>query len=85
MFQVFLTDSALRELKKLPHLISKRIYNKIYELVENPFKISGIKKLVGKPYYRLRIGDYRAIFTLNKKNSFVFILKIAQRKNIYKK
>lgn len=84
MVKVFLSESALRDLKKLPRVISKRIFRKLEEFQENPFSSKNLKKLAGQPYYRIRVGDYRIIFELGKKEGEIYVLKISHRKNIYK-
>ncbi len=84
MVKVFLTDSALRDLKKLPRLISKRIFRKLEEFQEDPFSSKNLKKLVGQLFYRIRVGDYRIILELGKKERNIYVLKISHRKNIYK-
>ena len=84
MVKVFLTEGALRDLKKLPRVISKRIFRKLEEFQESPFSSKNIKKLVGQTFYRIRVGDYRIIFELGKKKGEIYVLKISHRKNIYK-
>ena len=84
MFEIHFSNKALKELQNLPRPISKRIFEKIFLLKENPFK-QNIKKLSGQPYFRLRIGDYRVIFAIWKKEFRILIIKIAHRKKIYKR
>ena len=84
MVKVFLTNSALRDLKKLPRVISKRIFRKLEDFQENPFSSKNLKKLAGQPLYRIRVGDYRIILELGKKEGEIYVLKISHRKNIYK-
>ena len=84
MFEIQFSNKALKELQNLPRPISKRIFEKIFLLKENPFK-QNIKKLSGQPYFRLRIGDYRVIFAIWKKEFRILIIKIAHRKKIYKR
>jgi len=84
MFEIHFSNKALKELQNLPRPISKRIFEKISLLKENPFK-QNIKKLSGQPYFRLRIGDYRVIFAIWKKEFRILIIKIAHRKKIYKR
>ncbi|MFX0098978.1 MAG: type II toxin-antitoxin system RelE/ParE family toxin [Candidatus Hodarchaeota archaeon] len=43
-----------------------------------------IKKLVGFPYYRIRVGDYRVIFDVQDDKLIVLILEVGNRKKIYK-
>ena len=44
-----------------------------------------IKKLRGYPYHRLRVGDYRVIFQIDKGKLLILILEVGHRKKIYKK
>lgn len=43
---------------------------------------SDVKKLTGQPYYRLRVGDYRVIFTRN--GNIIEVAKIDNRGQVYK-
>ena len=83
MFEIQFSKKALRDLRALPRPILKRIVEKINLLKENPFK-QNIKKLSGQPYFRMRIGDYRVIFAIFKKELLILVIKVAHRKNIYK-
>ena len=83
MYRVDWTEKAFKQLNKLPRVVSKSIYNRVGELTENP-RGSNDKKLVGKPFYRLRIGDYRVIFDIKDQELVVLILEVGHRKDIYK-
>ena len=67
-FKVFLSRTAVSQLKTLNKKLEERIKSGIKNLENGPFlSRSGadIKKLGSKnnpPLYRLRIGDYRVIF-----------------------
>jgi len=73
-------EHALQDLQKLEPLVAKKIVKKIREIDTNLH--GDIKKLKGLPYFRLRIGDYRAIFDIDAED--IIILKITHRKNVYK-
>jgi len=73
-------EHALQNLEKLEKSISRRILKKVEELSEDPFS-KDIKKLKGSDDFRLRVGDYRVIFSIEKKT--IQILKVGHRKNIY--
>ena len=83
-YKIVWSKKAYKQLKELPYLISKRIYAKINKLLTNPSELD-IKHLIGVPYYRLRVGDYRVIFEIKRKELKIFILKVGHRKEIYKK
>ena len=41
-----------------------------------------VKKLIGQPYYRLRVGDFRVLFT--RDGHIIEVSKIDSRGQIYK-
>lgn len=81
MFEIKWDDRAIRELYKLEHQISSRIYKKVGEL-KHGFQSKDIKKVKGTDEFRLRVGDYRVLFSLG--NNQITIWKVDHRKNIYK-
>lgn len=80
MFNIIFDEKVLGFLSKLDIFLSKRILKKIGELEKNPF-LRDVKRLKGEPLFRLRVGDYRVIFEIDKNT--IKILKIGHRKNIY--
>lgn len=81
-FQIIWSEPASKELKKLDRSIAKRIFKKVTQLGENPL-LFDVTKIVGEPYYRLRVGDYRVIFDIQNDKLRIIILKAGHRKNIY--
>ena len=79
-FKIIWDEKAYDSLNKFEPIISRRILKKIDELSENPFS-KDIKKLKGGGDFRLRVGDYRIIFSIEK--NIIQILKVGHRKNIY--
>jgi mRNA interferase RelE/StbE len=60
-----------------------RIREKVFELAFNPFP-QNVKKLKGfTNLYRIRIGNYRAVYSIEYQDKIIEILKIGDRKNIY--
>jgi len=82
IFQIIWSESAAKKLKKLDKTVAKRIYKKVSELSVNPYH-SDVTKMVGDPYFRLRIGDYRVIFDIQNDMLRILILNVGHRKNIY--
>ncbi len=87
-WQVLISTSARKSFYSLNDKLQKRIRKGFIALKENPYrKRSGadILKLVGSfnpELYRLRIGDYRLIYSIQEKT--VKITKIVLRKKAYK-
>lgn len=84
MFKYVFKQQALRDFKKLPKDIQKRVIKKLdfYCSAANPltFADSLINYEIGQ--YRFRIGDYRVIFDLG--DNHLIILTLGHRKEIYK-
>ncbi len=83
MYQIIIDRYAEKQLSKItpPHF--SRIVKAIENLADDP-RPDGYKKLTGRPGYRIRIGDYRVIYTIEDKILTVFVIDIGHRKNIYK-
>ncbi|GAB3743228.1 type II toxin-antitoxin system RelE family toxin [Spirosoma lituiforme] len=89
-YKIVVTESAAKELKRIPAKMQDRIFEKIEDLAEEP-KPHGYKKLKNfdmpssnqNDYYRIRVGDYRVIYTIENEQITIFIMKIAHRKDVY--
>lgn len=82
MYELIYSPSALKQLGKLENNIKERILNSLERLRIRP-ESCDIKKLVGMKGYRIRVGDYRIIFDMEKQKLLILVLKIGHRKNIY--
>lgn len=76
---------ALRDIKKLPKSIQKRIIEKLEFYVKpgRPLEFAEALKDKTLGEFRFRIGDYRVIFDVESKRKIV-ILIIGHRKDIYR-
>ncbi len=82
MYEVKWTEFFLKQLKKLNKNTARRIIDKVEATASNPFKF--VKKLKGFNLYRLRVGDYRVIMSIERNKMIVFVLEIGHRKKIYR-
>lgn len=82
MYGVIFSDNAYKGLKKLERTTQKRIVAVLERIRIRPQH--HVKKLVGSPYYRLRIGEYRAILDINQGQLIILVIEIAHRERIYK-
>ena len=82
MYKIIISDKAKKQLSQLPKEIEDRIGNVLNRIVINPFHY--VKKLVGIPYYRLRVGDYRIILDIKQDKLIIYVIELGHRKNIYK-
>ena len=85
MFEVKLHKSASKSLKKLDSTTQRRIVKALVGLSTDPTP-QGYKKLKGQndDTYRIRVGDYRIIYTINNGEVLILVLTIGHRKDIYR-
>jgi mRNA interferase RelE/StbE len=83
-YSILLAPPAERQLKALAEPIQKRIVKRLKTLQTNP-RPQGVKKLAGEDnLYRIREGEYRIIYTIQDKALTVLIVKIGERKEVYR-
>lgn len=82
MLEIKYTSQARKDLERLGHVAAARILAKIEAYAENPrAHANNVKKLQALPALRLRVGDYRVIFTAD--GIVLQILKVGHRREIY--
>jgi len=82
-YEVKWTEISLKQLEKLDKSLAKRIVDKVEYIIQDPFVF--VKKLKGFNLYRLRVGDYRIIMSIEQKKMIIFVLEIGHRSVIYRK
>jgi mRNA interferase RelE/StbE len=80
-YRVLWSEAASRQLAKLDRSVAKRIFDKVEGLRNEPLR--QLRRLVGQPYFRLRVGDYRVIVEVNQGTLLVLVLKVGHREAIY--
>ena len=83
-FRLTYRASVEKDIRSIPREFTDAIATRIDSLAQNPFPI-GYKKLAGKEAYRIRVGNYRIVYTVRMDNKAVIIEKIKHRKDIYRK
>lgn len=74
-----------KALQKLPVKTVRLIVERTRQLSEDPFG-PNMKKLKGtKQLYRLRVGDYRVIYTVDTEGRIIVLVLVGHRKDVYRK
>lgn len=73
---------AHKALKRLPADLKKRIFLKVDELKNDPYK-GGELKYHLRELRRIYVGDYRVLYTLKEDMLIILIIKIGHRKDVY--
>jgi mRNA interferase RelE/StbE len=82
-YSVTLRASAAKELRKLPVSVRKQVSEVVDSLAVNP-RPQGVKKMVGVDAWRIRIGDYRVVYSIADQLLVVEIIKIGNRREVYR-
>lgn len=80
-YVVKLKRSAEKELDRLPSKTHDRIVKVLLSLKEDPIP-HGTKKLRGRDGYRIRVGDYRILYTIDELDKKVELFSVAHRKEV---
>jgi len=82
MYEAVYSSLAVKQLKKLEAEMQDCVIKAIERIRIRPS--SFVRKLVGSPYYRLRVRDYRVIMDIIENKLLIFVIEIGHRKKIYK-
>lgn len=84
-YTVEFSRPAARELAGLPQDARQRIAARIDALAVNP-RPNGVEKLKGEDdQYRVRVGDYRVIYTIRDARLIVLVLRIGDPRDVYRR
>jgi mRNA interferase RelE/StbE len=82
-YRLAILPGAERDLRALAPAILPRVDGRIQALAEQP-RPSGARRLQGSPFWRLRVGDYRIIYTINDADQLVTIARVRHRRDAYR-
>jgi len=84
MYKITFSKQADKALRRMPRNAAIIIAKKIKELAESPKRMRNVKKLTDHPGYRMRVGDWRVVYTVKEKEVLIHIVKIKSRGEVYK-
>lgn len=86
MYNLVYTKKASKYINLLDKPTRKRIDQALMALAESPFSDTSVRRMKGRnDIFRKRIGDYRAIFHIDKGELVILVLKVGSRGDIYKR
>ena len=80
-FVVLLHPRVARDLDRIEKVVGKRIKEHLLMLKDHPERVG--KQLKYSDFWSLRVGDYRAIYEIDRKKRQVIVLFIGHRKKVY--
>lgn len=84
MFEITLDKQADKFLRKCEKILFDRIVKKLEELKTNPIPHDS-KRVQGynEPTFRVRMGDYRALYRVNHEEKRIVVVKVDNRERVY--
>ncbi len=84
MYTVRFSKKAEKSLKKIDHVMRRRVLEKMKNLKKSPRNGPNIKTMQGfQNRYRYRVGDFRVVYEVIDKELVVWVLEADWRGNIY--
>jgi mRNA interferase RelE/StbE len=81
-YRIELRPAAVRALRKLDPSVRPRIQGAIALLARDP-RPPATRALRGRPGYRLRVGDYRILYTIQDDVLLVVVITLGHRRDVY--
>lgn len=78
--------AARKALDKIPADRRQQILSRIKDIADDPGnRDTSVKPLTGSDLLRLRVGDYRVVFSLNQADGMLMVELIRTRGDVYKR
>jgi len=82
-YTVEISGQARKQLTRLPKKEKEKILDKIDSLADNP-RPFGYKKLYYyTDFFRVRVGNYRVIYTIQDEQLVVVVIEVTDRRDAY--
>ena len=84
-YRIEFTPQGARDLRKLTRRDQRRVARRIDALALNPLP-SGVQKLKGgHDIWRLRVGDFRVLYTIAQEVVTVTVIRVRHRREVYRR
>lgn len=84
LYQVTMSRSAIKAYRRMPEAMALRIREALEKLAQDQERPDlDIKRLQGRPGYRLRVGGYRVIYDRDDVIRIIAVEQIGPRGSIY--
>jgi mRNA interferase RelE/StbE len=82
-YRLLFKESVSKDLRRIPTQDVRRILQCIDGLADNP-RPPGTRRLSGEEKYRIRMGMYRILYTIDDQTVVVVVVKMGNRKDVYR-
>jgi mRNA interferase RelE/StbE len=85
MYEVIYSRSASQSLRTLQPAKRQQIIEKVNQIAADPYgKHNNVTKLQGREGYRLRVGDWRILYTIENDQLVLRVVDVLPRGSAYK-
>ncbi|HDQ45014.1 MAG TPA: type II toxin-antitoxin system RelE/ParE family toxin [bacterium] len=81
-FKIILKPSVEKDFRTLPKVMVERVFTHIQSLSENPYPPQAIKLENSEGLYRIRVGNYRIVYGVDKAMKLITIHYVRHRKEV---
>jgi mRNA interferase RelE/StbE len=82
-YSVEVAPAAVRQIKKLDRAVQRKILARIERLADAP-RPPGCVKLSGRDdIYRVRMADFRILYSVADATLIILVLKVGHRRDVY--
>ena len=84
MYKVIFTPSVEKDFRSIPKPFSTTILKKVQALATDPIPYNSVKLTGTDNLYRVRVGDYRVVYSVGHEVKEVFVQYIRHRREVYR-
>jgi mRNA interferase RelE/StbE len=83
MYRIEFSRQSVKALRRALAKVSAAIRVALERLAADPQAASNVRRLVGLDAYRLRVGEWRVVYELDRGALVVIVIRIASRAEAY--
>ena len=83
MYKIIIGRRDAKEIESLPNDVIQHVTDAISHLKSTP-RPHGVKKLVGEDGWRIRIRDYRILYTVDDAQGIIAVYRVKHRREAYR-
>jgi mRNA interferase RelE/StbE len=83
-YNIVFKPSVAKDLRAIPQTLTAQVIKRIENLKTDPLPRQAIKLSGAEHLYRLRVGDYRVVYGIDKQTKQIVVHYIRHRRDVYR-